>query len=134
MITKKVRGDVLASDHKDIVFAVNAEGVNDAGFAGAVSRKFWPELMFCGEQPLGKVMTKKAGDKTFHAIVCHSLEKDGWNGAADVVRRAVDEVEADDFACVAIGGGLVGKMMGADADGIAAAMEESAKKITLYSL
>jgi hypothetical protein len=134
MIIKRVKGDVLASDHKHVAFAVNVEGVNDAGFAGAVSRGFWPELMFCGAQPLGKVMTKESGGKTFHAIVCHSLEKGGWAEAPAIVRKAMDSIAPDDFACVAIGGGLIGKLMGADTDDIIAAIDESPKKVTLYSL
>jgi len=40
MIVDMVRGDIFETDCKYIAFAVNTEGINDAGFAGQVSRRF----------------------------------------------------------------------------------------------
>lgn len=74
MVKNEVRGDIFTTSDKHIIFAINTEGYNDSGFAGAVSRKYWPELANAGGNKFGEVLTKEAGDKTFYAIVCHSLE------------------------------------------------------------
>ena len=78
MIVDMIRADVLKAPQRHIVFAVNMEGFNDVGFAGQVSSRFWQELASTGPKKLGEVMTHEAGDHTFHAVVCHSLGKGGW--------------------------------------------------------
>ncbi len=40
MIIKTKSGDILKGNEKRIAFAVNIEGVNDAGFAGMISSRF----------------------------------------------------------------------------------------------
>ena len=50
MIIEKLQGrDILKSGEKRIAFAVNTEGINDSGFAGMISRKYWPELAYIGK-------------------------------------------------------------------------------------
>ena len=72
MIVDTIRGNVFDTPHNHIAFAVNTEGYNDAGFAGQVSRQ-WKELSSTGGNKLGEVLSKKIGNKTFHALVCLSL-------------------------------------------------------------
>mgnify|MGYP001602394008 CR=1 FL=1 len=58
MIVNTTRGDVFQAPHKHIAFAVNTEGYNDAGFAGAVSSRYWPELANTGTKKLGDALMK----------------------------------------------------------------------------
>ena len=77
MIIKNKQGnDILKGGETRIAFAVNTEGCNDSGFAGRISRSYWPELAYIGECELGTVLTKTSDDGiTFYALVCHSLEE-----------------------------------------------------------
>lgn len=141
MITAKINGDVLSSKYKHVVFATNEEGYNDAGFAGAVSRRYWPELGKCGPQLPGSTKVKEAGsasDKTFYAVVCHSLKQDGWADAPGHVKAALDRIAKsvgeDEVACVLMGAGPVGLMMGADVRAIMAAIDASEAKVALFSM
>jgi len=140
MITKRYEGrDVLKSVFRHIVFGTNIQGCNISGFAGQVASKKWPELEECGAHELGTVLTKECPpNRAFHAIVCHSSEKDdiGWKHAPEIIEIALNALEIPDgeeIACVLMGGGYVGKAMGADTEAIKAAMERSNKKIVLYS-
>lgn len=137
MIVKQIRGDIIKSEHKHIVFAVNTEGYNDAGFAGLIARRFWPDLVITGEQKLGTVLKKKSGEKTFHAIVCHSLKADGWKDSPRIIEEALNALDIpkdEEIGAVAIGNGPVGLMMGADGDANLKAMEKSTRKVVVYSL
>lgn len=77
MVIKTIHDDIFNTAAKHIAFAINTEGLNDSGFAGKVSLNYWPEIANCGEHELSTVISKTVGDKTFHALVCHSL-KEGW--------------------------------------------------------
>jgi hypothetical protein len=137
MITQKIKGDILSSKHTHIVFAVNTEGFNDAGFAGLVSRRFWPDLAITGPQNIGKVLEKSSKGKVFHAIVCHSLRETGWTGAAKVIKEGLDGIMVapdEEIGVVMMGAGMVGQRQGADVEANLKAMEESKHKIVVYSL
>ena len=86
MIVNRVRGDIFAAPQKHIAFAVNTQGYNDAGFAGQVSSRIWPKLVSTGGNELGEVLTHKNGNKTYHALVCHSLDSRGCNDQPGVPR------------------------------------------------
>lgn len=136
MILCEVRGDIFASKHQHIVFAVNADGFNDGGFAGAVSSRYWPELEDTGPQQLGEVLHKCVGNKTFHAIVCHRLGHDGWNMTPRLVERALDDLEIpqeETIGIVLMGAGVIGRVQGADVPAILAAIARSSKSVTVYS-
>ena len=63
MIIKNKQGnDILKGGETRIAFAVNTEGCNDSGFAGMISRSYWPELAHIGECKLGTVLTKTSDD------------------------------------------------------------------------
>jgi len=136
MIIRKERGNIFGTNCKHIIFAVNTEGINDAGFAGQVSGNYWPALAHIGPKPLGTVLSiKEEGGKTFHAIVCHSLRK-GWQKAPKMVEECLNNFDVPDdepIASVQIGGGLIGQMSGADFPAIIQAMERSKKSIVLYT-
>jgi len=96
---------------------VNIEGFNDAGFAGAVSSRCWNQLANTGKKTLGDVLTKNGKDKTFHALVCHSLGGDGWSKTAETVTKCLDSLnvpETETIAIVLMGTGMLGQMGGAD--------------------
>lgn len=132
MIIKTTSGDILSGNETRIAFAVNTEGVNDAGFAGMISRRYWPELASIGETQLGTVLTKKVDDVEFFALCCHSLER-GWENQKEVITMCFDAIPGDEpVASIAIGTGIVGILSGANFDLIKAGMEASKKEIILY--
>lgn len=137
MIVNTTRGDVFQSPNKHIAFAVNTEGYNDAGFAGAVSSRYWPELANTGATKLGDVISKNGKGKTFHALVCHSLGGDGWKKTAETVTKCLDSLDVPDgetIAIVLMGAGMVGQMGGADVFSIIGGMARSKKKVVVYTL
>lgn len=134
MIIKNKQGnDILKGGETRIAFAVNTEGYNDAGFAGMISKKYWPELECAGECELGTVKTKNCDNGiTFYALVCHSLE-DGWKNQTEIIRKCFDAIETDEpIASISIGTGLIGQLSGADFQQIKEGMKLSEKKIILY--
>lgn len=134
MIIKNKQGnDILRNGETRIAFAVNTEGYNDAGFAGMISSKYWKELANCGKCELGTVLTKCVDGITFYALVCHSLEKDGWRNQTEIIRKCFDSIETDEpIASISIGTGLIGVLSDADFKQIKKGMELSKKKIILY--
>lgn len=136
MIVNRVRGDIFAASQKHIAFAVNTQGYNDAGFAGQVSSRIWPKLEKTGGNNLGDVLTHKNGNKTYHALVCHSLDEGGWDETPRIARECLDKIDAPDdeeIAVVLMGSGPVGMMQGADVNAILAGMERSKKKLVVYT-
>lgn len=135
MVVKTVQDNIFNSEAKHIAFAVNAEGYNDSGFAGQVSRKYWNELANCGEHEIGTVLSKTIGNKTFHALVCHSLHGDWGENQAEIIKECFDKIPADGdpIASIAIGTGLIGKLSGANFRQIVCGMHDSIQQIMLYA-
>ena len=135
MVVKTVQDDIFNSEAKHIAFAVNTEGYNDAGFAGQVSSKYWNELANCGPHEIGTVLSKKVGDKTFHALVCHSLENGWGENQAEVIKECFDKIPAngEPVATIAIGTGFVGMMSGANFRQIVCGMHDSEQQILLHA-
>jgi hypothetical protein len=136
MIINRVCGDIFVASQKHIAFAVNTQGYNDAGFAGQVSLRIWPKLANTGGNELGEVLTHKNGNKTYHALVCHSLDPGGWNDTPRVVQECLDKIDSPDdeeIAVVLIGSGLEGTLRGADVEAILKGMEQSKKKLIVYT-
>ena len=135
MVVKTVQDDIFNSEAKHIAFAVNTEGYNDAGFAGQVSSKYWNELANCGLHEIGTVLSKKVGDKTFHALVCHSLENGWGENQAEVIKECFDKIPAngEPVATIAIGTGFVGMMSGASFRQIVCGMHDSEQQILLHA-
>ena len=135
MIVKTVNDDIFKTDAKHIVFAINTEGYNDAGFAGVVASRYWEELANCGRHEIGTVLSKKVGDKTFHAIVCHSLESGWGDDQAEVIKTCFDNIPVDGepVASIAIGTGLIGVLSGADFRQIVCGMHDSRQQIILHT-
>lgn len=133
MVIKTVQGDIFDCDAKHIAFAVNTEGINDSGFAGQVSRKYWKELENCGEQEIGTVLSKTVGDKTFHALVCHSLNNGWGENQAVIIKECFDKISCngEQVATIAIGSGFIGTLSGANFRQIVCGMHESQQQIIL---
>ena len=132
MIIKTKKGDILYNCERRIVFAINTEGVNDSGFAGLISRKYWPELAHIGKTELGTVLTKKVNGMEFFAICCHSLEH-GWHNQKEIITKCFNAIPGNEpVASIAIGTGFVGFIHGAKFESIKAGMEASKKEIILY--
>lgn len=137
MIIDTIRGDIFQTPHKHIAFAVNTEGYNDAGFAGAVSLKYWPALGSTGAKKSGEVLQKTTGEKTFHALVCHSLGGDRWKKTPKLVTQCLDKLDVPDhepIAVVLMGAGMIRQMGGADVFAIMGGIGRSKKKIVIYTL
>ncbi len=132
MIIEVKNGDILKSNEKRIAFAVNTEGVNDEGFAGMISSRFWPELAYIGKTKLGTVLSKKVDDVTFFALCCHSLRK-GWYNPKKVIKKCFDQIAGDEpVASVSIGTGSNGVRSGSNFPLIVTGMKASKKEIILY--
>lgn len=132
IIERKSGQDILAGGETRIAFAVNIEGINDSGFAGVVSRRYWPQLANAGKCELGTVLKKECNGVTFFALVCHSLEG-GWKEQTETIRKCFDQIEGDEpVASISIGTGLIGILSGANFAEIKAGMEASKAKIILY--
>ena len=133
MVVKTIQEDIFNTEAKHIAFAVNTEGYNDAGFAGQVSSKYWNELANCGQHKLGTVLSKKVGDKTFHALVCHSLDNGWGENQAEVIKECFDKIPSngEPVATIAIGTGFIGVISGANFRQIVCGMHDSKQKIIL---
>ena len=59
MITNTARGNIFDTEAKHIAFSINAEGALGGGFDGQVVEKGWPELLKCGANPIGTVLSKE---------------------------------------------------------------------------
>jgi hypothetical protein len=137
MIIDLVRGDIFETSHSHIAFAINTEGFNDAGFAGQVTSRFWRQLANTGQVALGETFSKKVKDKTFHALVVHSLMDKGWAKTPWYVEQSLNKLEVSDNAVIAIvlmGAGMVGQMGGADVLAILGGMARSKRKVAVYTL
>lgn len=144
MIVDVIRGDVLESKHSYIVFAVNTSGANDAGFAGAVASRYWPELSSIGPTPVGAILEKVwpgTPVRTFFAIACHELREGGWANAPEVIQRTLDDISdrwlwmpLGPIAVVLMGAGMIGKMCGADVLSNLGAMARSRLPVVVYTL
>ncbi len=135
MIIDHVFEDIFLAPQKHIAFAINIQGCNDAGFAGQVSSRIWPELTDTGGNELGDILTHKNADKIYYALVCWSLDPGGWDATPRVVRECFDKIEIPDdeeIAVVLMGSGPVGMMPGADVDDILKEMDLSTKKLIIY--
>lgn len=134
MIIKNKKGnDILKSGETRIAFAVNTEGYNDAGFAGIIAEKYWPELKNIGKCKIGTVLTHTFNGLTFYALVCHSLDRYGWKNQTEIIRKCFDSIKTDEpIATVSIGQGIIGKLCGANIFQITLGMELSKKKFILY--
>lgn len=135
MVTRTIQEDIFKTDVKHIAFAVNVEGFNDSGFAGQVSSQYWNELENCGQHEIGTVLSKTIGNKTFHALVCHSLH-DGWGeNQAEIIKECFDKIPSngETIATIAIGTGFIGMMSGADFRQIVCGMHESQQNIVLHA-
>lgn len=135
MIIKTDQGDIFKTEAKHIAFAVNKEGLNDSGFAGQVSSKYWEELANCGEHEIGTVLSKTVGDKTYHALVCHSLYGNWGDDQAQIIKECFDKIPSngDRIATIAIGTGFIGMLSGANFRQIVCGMHDSHQQIMLYS-
>lgn len=135
MIVDTVHGNVFETSHTHIAFAVNTEGFNDAGFAGQVSSRYWEGLANTGKKELGDVFSNKTNEKTFHALVCHSLGEGGWKKTAEIVTECLDSIDVTGIiAVVLMGAGMVGQIGGADVFAILGGMARSKKRVVVYTL
>lgn len=137
MVIDKVKGDIFASACRHIAFAVNTEGSNDAGFAGHVASRYWPELEEMGEAALGEVRSRRCGHYTFHALVCHVLDVGGFAQTPRYVEECLNKLDVPDdqvIGVVLMGSGPVGRALKADVPAIVEAMHRSTKSLIIYSL
>jgi len=134
MIVDTVRGDIFESEFDIILFAVNTEGHNDAGFAGQVSGRYWPDLANTGPKDLGEVLTHRCGGRVYHALVCHSLGIGGWDHTPRAITECLDSLVLPvDSAMVFAGSGPIGQMQGADTWAILGGIARSKHRIVVYT-
>ena len=130
-------GNILNGNHKIIVFGVNAEGVNDAGFAGLVSRLYWPKLATIGPSPLGSMHTKEVNGVTFHALVIHDLTEIGWTEADTLLKALLNEIKkqhpGEQISIQSMGEGCIAtEIRGANQDLIYEAIASLNMDVVLY--
>lgn len=132
IIAEKIGKDILTSGEKRICFAISSDGYNNTGFAGIISKKFWPEIANSCKNELGTIISKEVNGITFYALCCHSLEK-GWSDQETVIRKCFDSIPGEDpVAAIRIGTDISENMSGAKFSDIRAGMEASEKRIILY--
>ena len=133
MIVKTTPINIFDTEAKHIAFAINSEGYNDAGFAGVVAKKYWNELLYCGENEIGTVLSKTIGDKTYHALVCHSLNNGWGDNQREIIKELFDKIPSNGemISSIAIGTGFVGMMTGAKFGQIVCGMQDSKQNIEL---
>ena len=137
MINKTENGNIFNTKAKHIAFSINAEGAVGGGFDGTVIKKGWPELLKCGPQKIGTVLSKEIDGVTYHALVTHSL-KDGWGSEKEQrenTRKCFDNIPVrvgEEIATIAIGTGLMGAISGANPRQIICGMCDSKHNITYY--
>lgn len=101
MILDIINDDILDTAHPVIVFAINYEGYNDAGFAGMLSREFWPELANAGRTEPGHILTRevehRGGSRHLCGIACHSLHEGKWD--VEEIRLGLDRLATEHVRC-----------------------------------
>lgn len=130
MIKNVQIGNVLNTELGHVAFAINKEGVMDSFVAKQVVKLGWPEL----EQDvynLGSTLSKKIGDKTYHAMVCYSL-RSGWQNQSSTIMSCLDQISTDKEIAVAVGCETVQIQQGAKIKEIKDGMENSKKRLVLY--
>lgn len=136
MIVDLVCGDVFKAPVRHIAFAVNTDGMNDAGFAGQVAERFWPSLARTGRKRLGEILARRVSPGlSFHAFVCHSLKDGGWKRTSKIVQQCLDRLDVsphETIAVVLMGSGEVGRAYGADTQAILGGLARSKKKVAVY--
>ena len=137
MIIDTQKGDIFDTQARHVAFSINAEGFVGGGFDGQVIEKGWPELLKCGQNPIGTVLSKEIDGVTYHALVTHSLQ-DGWGSPEeqwDNTKLCFNNIPVSDdevVASIAIGTGFMGAISGASPKHIVCGMQDSDKKILLY--
>lgn len=137
MINNTAKGNIFNTEAKHIAFSINAEGAVGGGFDGSVIEKGWPELLSCGKNPIGTVLSKTIDGVTYHALVTHSLEA-GWGSPEEQrenTRLCFDNIpipDEEEVASIAIGTGFIGAISGASPKHIVCGMCDSKKNITIY--
>lgn len=134
-MVRAVQSNILDSDAKHIVFAINKEGYNDTGFAGEISKEYWEGLQKYSSDRFGKVFSKTIGDKTFYAIVCYSIDE-GWpDNTREIIKESFDKIQSngEPIDTIPIGTRYTEKLTGADFKEIVNGMQDSKQEIYLHS-
>jgi hypothetical protein len=137
MIINVINGDILQTPLKHIAFAANTSGYHDSGFSGVIAQKFVPQIANTGKRKMGEVISFTSGDRIFHGLVCHSLEKDGWIGAPGAIEKCLNRIDVTDnepVAIVLMGGSIIGKMSGVDVVANIKAIHQSKRNCVIYCL
>lgn len=137
MITAIKHKNILKTTQKHIAFAINAEGINDSGFVSSIAEKHCPSLRYTGIRKLGDVVTFKTKTRAFHGLVCHRLSRHGWKHSPKYIEQGLNKIHIlpnEQIAIVVLGGGDVGKKMGANVERNVQAIHRAKKNCVLYSL
>jgi hypothetical protein len=141
VIKTEIDGDVFTTEHRHIVFALNIEGKNIRGFALDVVLEGFEEIKNTnGKNPFtneelryGEVISKEINGKTYHGIVCYSLQ-DGWGDNTYMhILKAFNELDVQEpMSVVDIGNFLMGERPGAPDKDIYLAFMNCNKKLRVY--
>jgi len=137
MITTIEHKSIFKTKLKHIAFAINAEGMNDSGFVASIAEKYFLSLRYNRIRKLGDVVTFKTKTKTFHGLVCHRLSRNGWKNSPKYIEQGLNKIQTlhnEQIAIVVLGGGEVGKKMGANVARNLQATHRAKKNCVLYSL
>lgn len=137
MIIRQIKGNVFASGLPHIAFGINVEGENHRGFAGAVADQFWPSLHWPITREIGTVVSHASRDHIFHGLVCHYNRPNGFAETPKFITVCLNRIAVPDsteIACVLVGDGPVGRLLGANVSAILHGIEASRKRVAVYSL
>jgi hypothetical protein len=138
MIIDIIKGDIFKDAPTDIVFAINMEGANDAGFAGLVAERYWPKLATLVPAGYGQVASHVKDGITFWAICCHSLDPGGWDFAPGFIEAGLNILFGGNpkhtYSVVLMGAGMIGQMQGANVFANLGAIARAKPACKIYTL
>lgn len=150
MIVDVKRGNLLTESTSPVAFCVNSAGANDAGFAGQVAFKCWPELAAVGATELGHVRPWMNDDgRLFYALCVHTMNRDGWERAPELLYDCLQRIKGlaysrsparwplavpSTLAMPLPGSGMVGQMQGADVMANLGALARADIEIEVWTL
>lgn len=140
MIIDMILGDVLETPYNHIAFKVNPDGWNSSSSAaGQISWRYGLGLEYTGEKSLGEVMSYQAGEKTLHALVCHSCDnsRESFKDMPKTVTKCLDSLDVPENEIIAVvlmtPGSWEGEVSGANYIEILGGIARSKKKVVVYS-
>ncbi len=120
----------IFKDEKRIAFAIDVGGQNDSGFAGYISRNYWPELANM-KIKMGTVLTKKIDGREYFALCCYSVSN-GWD--YEKITKCFKSIPGNEPVVSIVGTDILSTFSGADFQMLMEAVGASKKQVIICNL